>query len=46
MGSIFIHESTRNSNYASIAEVLSMVCLYEFFHHVQDWVQLFFDFSD
>ncbi len=46
-GYICINESIQNSNYASTAEVLPMVCAHELLHYVQDYyyMQLFSDYT-
>ncbi len=47
LGNIFINQSIENSNYATTAEVLPMVCAHELLHYIQDYyyMQLFSDYT-
>jgi hypothetical protein len=47
MGSLYINESIQNSDYATTAEALPMVCAHELFHYIQDYyyMQLFSDYT-
>jgi hypothetical protein len=47
LGNIYISESIENSNYATTAEALPMVCSHELLHYVQDYyyMQLFSDYT-
>ncbi len=47
LGNIYINENIANSNYATTAEALPMVCAHELLHYIQDYyyMQLFSDYT-
>lgn len=47
LGNIYINQNIPNSNYATTAEALPMVCAHELLHYIQDYyyMQLFSDYT-